>query len=102
MIVIIIIILSKSWFSFQINVEGYIFHNNIILLVYASDIDLRPKDGGRVWFRRETSPDIMKRALTDVQRVYPHISVIDSLAVVTWDHVGYAFLHTDKVPYFLE
>ena len=58
------------------------------------------EDGGGVWFRNVTSPETMERTLTDVQRAYPHVSSIDSSLIVTWDHVGYASLHTDKTIVF--
>ena len=76
---------------------GNIFFNHSVLLVYSADVDTRPEDGGGIWFRNVTSPETMERALTDVQRAYPHVSSIDSSLIVTWDHVGYASLHTDKV-----
>ena len=52
---------------------GTIFFNRSILLVYSADVDTRPEDGGGVWFRNVTSPETMERALTDVQRAYPHV-----------------------------
>ena len=67
--------------------------------MYKAGVDIRPQDGGGVWSRKANSPDTIQRALTDIQRAYPHISDIDHIIITTWDHVGYASFHTDKVRY---
>ena len=68
-----------------------------MIAVYWADADTRPRYGGVVWFRNFSTPDLLRRALTDIQCAYPLVSVIDYIVIVTWDHVGYYSMHTEKV-----
>ncbi|CAI8029843.1 Tyrosine-protein kinase transforming protein RYK, partial [Geodia barretti] len=43
--------------------------------------------GGAVWFRNSTFQSTNERALTDIQRVYPSVSYIDQILIVTWDRL---------------
>ena len=69
-----------------INIQG----GSIILgYYYAYHIPFQTFNGGHVWFRNSTNPNTTERAraLTDIQRASPHITHIDYLFVVTWDHI---------------
>ena len=65
--------------------------------VFWADVDTRPEEGGFVWYRITTSPDLLQRALRDIQRAFPTVSDLDYLFIATWDHVGYYPEQTDKV-----
>ena len=74
-------------FIFQVWLFGHIFYgaNGIeVFIIPPNDID---NAGGAAWFRKTTSQSTKERALTDIQRVYPHVSYIDQILIVTWDHL---------------
>ena len=64
-----------------------------------ANVDTRPEDGGFVWYRDSTSPDLLQRTLSDIQHAYPSVSHINHMFITTWDHVGYFDSNTDKVSY---
>ena len=65
--------------------------------MFWADVDTRPDDGGFVWYRTTDAPDLIERALKDIQSAYQSVIDIDYLFIATWDHVGYFPLLTDKV-----
>ena len=73
------------------------FENVSLVAPYWADVDTRPEEGGFVWHRLTTSPDLLQRALRDIQRAYPTISDLDYLLIATWDHIGYFNRTTNKV-----
>ena len=68
-----------------------------LVAMFWADIDTRPEDGGLVWYRITTSPDLLQKALSDIQKTYPTVSDLDYLFIATWDHVGYFSQMTNKV-----
>ena len=72
-------------FSFgAINYGGDNFYPENTIDVFLIDVG---DVGGAAWFRNTTSQNTKERALTDIQRVYPSVSYIDQILIVTWDHL---------------
>ena len=100
-----------SYLAFQVNNNGNLSpgvansaHSPVLLptdspriAVFWGDVDTRPFNGGFVWYRSTTTTQLTQRALSDIQRVYPSVSNINSLFIATWDHVGYYDEQTDLV-----
>ena len=70
-----------------------------LIAVFWADVDIRPFDGGNIWYRITDTSDLLQRAKMDIQRGYKFDDdrTIDYLLIATWDHVGYFDSHTDKV-----
>ena len=77
--------------------EGLPVLDVFLVAMFWADVDTRPEDGGLVWYRITTSPDLLQRALSDIQKTYPTVSDLDYLFIATWDHIGYFNGMTDKV-----
>ena len=43
--------------------------------------------GGNVWFRNTTTPNITKRAIADIRRLY-NVTDIDHTVIATWDNIS--------------
>ena len=103
-----------TW-AFQVNNNGHLTpanpyseffpqelpFNTPLIAVFWADSDTEPHDGGFVWYRISYSPDLIERALKDIQSAYPSVPDIDYLLIATWDHIGYYPGQTDKVSYTL-
>ena len=63
----------RLWWTFH-----WKFHGGVFYWIYV---------GGAVWFRNSTFQSTNERALTDIQRVYPSVSYIDQILIVTWDRL---------------
>ena len=73
--------------TFQVWLNGGIYYGErsigSFMAVFYIGLD---NAGGAVWFRSSTFQSTNERALTDIQRVYPSVSYIDQILIVTWDH----------------
>ena len=101
-------------FTYQVNSNGHLtlnvsysvwtprplpFTDIALIAVLWGDVDIRPLDGGDIWYRVTTSSELLKRAKMDIQRGYEFDDdrEIDYLLIATWDHVGYYSFGTDRV-----
>ena len=75
-------------FIFQVWLWGEIYYGEPSITKYLAVFYIAIDNaGGAIWFRNSTSQSTNERALTDIQRVYPSVSYIDQILIVTWDHV---------------
>ena len=68
-----------------------------LIAVFWADVDTRTNNSGFVWYQITTSPDLLQRALKNIQSAYSSVLAVDYLLIATWDHVGYYRFETDKV-----
>lgn len=70
-----------------------------LIAVFWADVDIRPLNGGNIWYRITNTSDLLQQAKMDIQRGYEFDDdrEIDYLLIATWDHVGYYNSHIDKV-----
>ena len=82
----------------QYNPEMFPFRVPLIAVFWA-DVDIRPLNGGNIWYRITNTSDLLQQAKMDIQRGYEFDDdrEIDYLLIATWDHVGYYNSHIDKV-----
>ncbi|CAI8044561.1 hypothetical protein GBAR_LOCUS24700 [Geodia barretti] len=73
---------SQVWLYGAINYRGRSIANYMEVFFIGLD-----NVGEAVWFRNSTSQNTKERALTDIQRVYPSVSYIDQILIVTWDRL---------------
>ena len=68
-----------------------------IIAPYWADVDI--SGTGQIFYRQSTDPSLLARATSEIQAAFPASEnmTIQSLAIVTWDKVGYYNSNTDKV-----
>ena len=71
---------------------------------YWVDADIRDDyqiglDGGEVWYRQSTNPNLLARATNEIKEIFsqPENFKITNLFIATWDAVAYFSMNDDKV-----
>ena len=67
--------------------------------IFWGDVDIQ--HGGTICYQKTNDPELLQKALTDIQRAYPTVTNIDNLFIATWDHVSYYRNRSDEVGYLL-
>lgn len=64
-----------------------------------ADIDIRPADGGNIWYRHTDDAELLRRAQVEIRDALLNRATFTptSLFIATWDHVGYFSRRTDLV-----
>ena len=65
---------------------------------YWADVDTRSAGSGLVWYRITQNATLLARAKHDIPILLTTADFTPQwLFIATWDHVGYYYLHSDKV-----
>ena len=70
-----------------------------LIAPFWADSDTRPDEGGYIWYRNSTDADIFTSVAEIIRSNFLGVDSFDPnfMFIVTWDHIGYYPLKTDRV-----